>query len=122
QTQVIEIKEKVMTFTVEEKDKFKVMVQFDRDKGLLLQVKDDEGGITNQTEYTKKEIIHTSKGGDGTSKIVQKPDAVEIECKSFTVKCEQSLIDAKKTVTNKAGSKVINDAPIDQSTKEATIG
>ncbi|MCB1106927.1 MAG: hypothetical protein KDK76_02400, partial [Chlamydiia bacterium] len=41
QTQVIEIKEKVMTFTVEQKDKFKVMVQFDRDKGLLLQVKDD---------------------------------------------------------------------------------
>lgn len=122
QTQVIEIKEKIMTFTVEEKDKRKVMVQFDRDKGLLLQVEDKEGGITNQTEYTEKEITHTSKGGDGTSTIVQKPDAVEVECKKFTVKCEESLIDAKKTITNKAGSKVINDTPVDQSTTEATIG
>ncbi len=122
QTQVIEIKEKVMTFTVEEKGKRLVVVQFDREKGLFLQVDDKGGGITNQTAYTEKEITHTSKGSDGTSTVVQKPDAIEIECKKFTVKCEESTLEAKKTITNKAGSKVVNDAPVVQSTDKATIG
>lgn len=112
QTQTIQIQEKKITIVVEEKDKNTLTIAFDRDEGLTLQLEDKDASITQQTIYTKESITHSSKGDAGESFIVQKPDSISFECKTYTVKCEELLIDAEKTITGKGGSKVFIEAPL----------
>lgn len=122
QTQTIQIKEKDLTVTVQEKGKCTVSIQLNRETGLTLTVKDDAAGVTQQSVYNKESITHTSKGKPGTSTIVQKPDSVTIECKEFTVKCETALVDAKKTVTQKAAQKIFLDAAVVNAKSKVNLG
>lgn len=112
QTQTVQIKEKVIGITVVEKGKSTIHIQLNRDSGLTLEVKDEGSGVTQQTTYAPEAITHTSKGKDGTSTFVQKPNMISIDCKQFTLKCEEGTIEANKTMTYNAKSKIFVKAPI----------
>lgn len=108
--------------TVEEKGKNLATIQFDRESGLTLKVKDESSGVTQQTIYNPTSITHTSEGKDGKSTFIQKPDSVSIECKKFTVKCEEGIIEATKTLTQKAANKIFWDAPVINAKDKVKMG
>jgi len=122
QTQLIQIQEKKILMTVEEKGKNLATIQFDRESGLTLKVKDESSGVTQQTIYNPTSITHTSEGKDGKSTFIQKPDSVSIECKKFTVKCEEGIIEATKTLTQKAANKIFWDAPVINAKDKVKMG
>lgn len=111
QTQTVQIQEKELTITVEEKGKSTVLIKLHRDTGLLLQLKDDASGVTQQTEYTTASITHLSKGKPGESIIVQTPEAISLKAKACNIECDDMIVDAKKTITQKAANKVFIEAP-----------
>ena len=122
QTQVITIKEKDVTITVEEKDKRTTLIQFNRDSGLLIKVEDKDAEITNSTLYDDKAITHTSKGSGGTSTVVQKPESLEITADKIVINCKDFSTTAEKVITHNAASKILLDTPLTKATQELTVG
>ena len=111
QTQTFKIQEKEITITVEEKGKNTVLIKFNRETGLFLQVKDDVSGVIQQSEYNGTAITHLSQKGGDKSIIVQTPESIAFECKQYSIKCDEAVIDAKKGITQKAGNKIYLEAP-----------
>ena len=106
QTQTIQIKEKDILITVEEKDKKTLFIQLNNDSGVTLSLEDKSAGANQQTVFDGKSMTHTCKGSEGTSTIVQKPDSVTIDCKEFTVKSDTITLDAKDTISQSGKNKV----------------
>lgn len=63
-------------------------VELDKSKGMILTVENADGKITQTMVLDGTTIVTTIKGSDATSKITQKQDSVEIECKTFTLNAE----------------------------------
>jgi len=122
QTQIIQIKEKEITVKVEESGKEKLTIKLNRDEGLLIELDHQEGGVTNSTLYSDESITHTSKGSDGTSTIIQKPDAIDVTADQVKITCKELLVDAEKAITLKGGSKVTIDTPLAKATTEMHVG
>lgn len=112
QTQIVQIKEKEITVTVEEKGKSTLLIQLNRDSGLTFRLQDEAGGVTQETVYNPTSITQTSKGSAGTSTIVQKPDSIEMKSKKCSIQCEELNIAAEKTIAGKADSKISIEAPV----------
>ncbi|MFI5342594.1 MAG: hypothetical protein ACHQUC_00055 [Chlamydiales bacterium] len=106
QTQTIEIKEKEITITMDEKNKKTVFIQLSHESGLTLSLEDKDAGSKQQVVFDGESMTHTCKGSDGTSTIVQKPDSITIECKEFSVKSETILLDAKDSISQTGKNKV----------------
>jgi hypothetical protein len=118
QKQILEITEQKILITVLEKGKNVAMVEINRQPlGLTLQVKDEEKGSTQQAVLTPAGIVLTSEGKEGKTTTTLTPDSVAIETKKFEIKCEEGVLEAKKTLTFKAGSEINNDAPITKAKK-----
>jgi len=122
QTQTFQIKEKDILITVEEKGKNTVQIQFNRESGLTVKVKDDASGVTQQTVYNSTAIVHTSEGKDGKTTLTQTPTSVSIETKQFNVKCEEGTIEASKILTHKAANKIFLDAPVINAKDKVKMG
>lgn len=112
QTQTIQIQEKELTIIVEEKGKSTISVRLHREDGLLLQLKDEEGGITQQSLYSSESITHLSKGGAGESTVVQTPESISLTAKKVQIDCEEMIVEAKKNVSQKAANNIFLDAPL----------
>jgi len=111
QTQTIQFQEKVVQVTVEEKDKSTLSIQLNRDSGLTVMLKDEAAGAIQTSVYTPESITHTSEGKGGTSTIIQMPESISFDCKAFNVKCEDFIVNASKTMTEKATNKIFIEAP-----------
>lgn len=122
QTQTIQIQEKELTITVAEKGKNTVLIKFHRDTGFLVQLKDEESGVTQQSTYNTESITHLSKGKSGQTTIVQKPESISLEGKEINIKCEEMAVTADKTITLKATRKVFVDAPITEHSGKTKSG
>lgn len=122
QTQTIQVEDKDLTITVEEKGKNTVTIKLNRQNGLLLQMKDTDSGVTQQSQYNSESITHTSQGSDGKTTVIQKPDSISMECKTFTLASDEVVIDAKKTATLKAASKIFIDAPVVNAKETVNMG
>ena len=115
QSQTVQIKEKEMLITVDEKDKKTLLIQLNHESGLVLTLEDKQAGNTQQIAFDGTSMIHTCKGSAGTSTIHQKPDSIAIECKQFSIKSETILLDASDGITQNGTNKV------DVKTKVANI-
>lgn len=122
QTQTIQIEEKKVIVTVEEKGKHTTTIQLDRDSGLTLKLKDESSGVTQQSIYNSESMTHTSEGKGGKSTFVQKPDSISLECKKFNLKCDEATIEASKTGTLQAASKLFLKAPVINATEKVKMG
>ncbi|MBS0647907.1 MAG: hypothetical protein JSS10_01625 [Verrucomicrobia bacterium] len=113
QKQLIEVQEQKILITVIEKGKTLSAIEINRKPlGVTITVKDDDQGSTQQFALTPAGNVLTSEGKSGKTTITQTSDTVSIETKKFMVKCEEGTIEAQKTLTSKAGSKHIIDAPL----------
>lgn len=98
QVQTIEMKEKDILITVDEKDKKTLSIQLNHDSGFILSLEDKDAGNLQQIVFDGTSLTHTCKGSDGTSTIVQKPDSVSIECKKFSIKSETISMEASDCI------------------------
>ncbi len=123
QTQMIEIQEKELQTKVEDEGSRTLRILMNRDSGITITFEDKDGGVTQETNYNDQAITHTSKGDGGTSTITQKPDSVTLKAKKITLEAEEEVvIDAKKTVGVKGGSKVGIEAPIVEAKDTVKLG
>lgn len=112
QTQTIQIKEKDLLFKMMEKDKKTVSIQLNHESGLTLNLEDNDTSMTQQTIFDGKAMMHTCKGSEGTSTIVQKPDSIAIDCKEFIVKSDNITFDAKDKISNKGANKIHSESSV----------
>lgn len=105
QVQTIEIKEKDIMIAVDEKDKKTLFLQLNHGSGFVLSLEDKNAGNLQQIVFDGTSMIHTCKGSDGTSTIVQKPDSVSIECKHFSIKSETIAMEASDSITQEGKNK-----------------
>ena len=112
QTQTIEIQKEDITITVDEKDKKKVHITLQKDKGVVISYEDKEASALQQILFDGKAITLLCKGSAGTSTIVQKPDSISLECDNLNIKAkkinlkgeENFVLDApNSTITAKSG-------------------
>lgn len=106
QTQTIQIKEKEISITMDEKNKKTVFIQLSHESGLTLSLEDKDAGSEQKIVFNGESMTHTCKGSDGTSMIVQKPDSIAIDCKEFSVKSETVLFDVKDSISLTGNNKV----------------
>ena len=106
QVQTVEIKEKNIMITVDEKEKKTLLVQLNHDSGFVVSFEDKKAGSLQQIVFDGKSMTHTCKGSDGISVIIQKPDSIAIECKEFTIKSETILLDAADAINIKAKNSI----------------
>lgn len=113
QKQLFEIPEQKMLLSVAEKGKTLALIEISRQPlSVTVQVKDDDQGTTQQIVLSPKGNVITAEGKDGKTTITQTSNTVSIETDKYMVKCKEAIIDAEKTITCKAGSKHIIDAPL----------
>ena len=105
QMQTIEMKEKDLLIAVNEKDKRHLFIQLNHESGFVLSLDDKETGNQQQIVFDGTSLIHTCKGDEGTSLIIQKPDAVAIECKKFSIKSESISIEASDSIFQEGKNK-----------------
>ncbi|MBA2368465.1 MAG: hypothetical protein H0V82_05515 [Candidatus Protochlamydia sp.] len=99
QMQTIEMKEKDILIAVDEKDKKTLFLQLNHGTGFVLSLEDKNAGNHQQIVFDGTSMIHTCKGSDGTSIIIQKPDSIAIECKKFSIKAETICMEASDSIT-----------------------
>lgn len=118
QKQTLEILEQKIVITVVEKGKNIAFVEINRQPlGLTLQVKDEEKGSTHQAVLSPAGIVLTSEGDEGKTTTTLTPGSVSTKTKKFSMECEEGILEAKKTLTFKAGTEINNDAPITKAKK-----
>lgn len=122
QTQIVTLKDKEITLAVEDQDKRKLTVHFNRDQGLKLEIEEKGGELIHSTLYNEEGITHISKGDSKGSMIKQTPESIDIHAEKINARCKEFLVDAEKLATLKAASKVVIDAPITKATEEMTVG
>jgi len=105
QKRKIEIKDKVMSFTVVNPEKKEISVVYDEEKGMALTVKDHSSNIEQTTTYDGKAMTHICKG-EKTSQIVQKPDAIEVKVETFSIEATDIHLKAKNEILGDGGSTV----------------
>jgi hypothetical protein len=115
QIQTIEIKEKDILISVDEKDKKTLSINLNHESGFSLTLEDKDAGNLQQIVFDGTSLIHTCKGSDGTSTITQKPDSVLIECKKFSIKSEIISFEASDSIVQEGKNK------FDVKTKVANI-
>jgi len=91
-------------------------IELKKEAGITIKVVDDKGKITQTIVMDGKVIKLTCQGEKNTSTITQKPDGIDIQCKTFTLKAETIDVTSTKATTHKS-----EDALTIQSTKAMTI-
>lgn len=71
-------------------------LEMDKEKGLIIKVEDPDGKLTQTVTIDGKAITLEVKNDSDTSTVVQKPDAVTITCKTFTVEADTIKLESKK--------------------------
>ncbi|MCY1078685.1 hypothetical protein [Archangium lansingense] len=71
-------------------------LEMDKEKGLTIKVEDPDGKLTQTVTIDGKAITLEVKNDSDTSTVVQKPDAVTITCKTFTVEADTIKLESKK--------------------------
>lgn len=71
-------------------------IDLDKEKGLIVTVEDPDGKLTQTVTLDGKSITLEVKSDSDTSTIVQKPDAVSVTCKAFTVEADTITLQSKK--------------------------
>jgi hypothetical protein len=81
-------------------------VELNKTKGLILTVDDKDGKITQTATLNGESITLESKGQDDTSStIVQKPDSITINCKTFILESETITCKSTKDTLLESESK-----------------
>lgn len=106
QSQIVQIQEKKILITVEEKDKKTMFVEISDESGITLSREDKSAGSLQQYVLGESTSTQTFKGSDGTSTIVQKPDSISFECKNFSIKSETISIEASDSIMLEGKNKV----------------
>ena len=106
QVQTIQIQEKNVMVSVEEKDQKTLLLQLNNDSGFVLSLEDKASGNQQQIVFDGTSITTTCKGDAGTSVIIQKPDAISFDCKEFTIKSEKITFDAQDAIALNGANKV----------------
>ncbi len=122
QTQVITIQDKEILIAVETKDEKSILIQYHSEKGLLISVNDKTGKMTQEIALDGKQMTLTCKNDSDTSTIVQTPDSTTVTTKTFNVKADKILMDAKEDFNCKGGSKVNLEAPVTNAKTKMKIG
>lgn len=112
QKRKIELRDKVMSQTVVNPDKKEISMVYDEEKGMTLTVKDNSSDIEHITTYDGKAMTHICKGKK-TSQIVQKPESIEVEVETFSVKA--------KDIHLKADNEILGDGSSTVSFKSAAV-
>ncbi|MFY0567098.1 hypothetical protein ACN28E_25115 [Archangium lansingense] len=71
-------------------------LEMDKEKGLTIKVEDPDGKHTQTVTIDGKAITLEVKNDSDTSTVVQKPDAVTITCKTFTLETDTIKLESKK--------------------------
>ncbi|MFE8599289.1 hypothetical protein KYC5002_27770 [Archangium violaceum] len=71
-------------------------LEMDKEKGLIIKIEDPDSKHTQTVTIDGKAITLEVKNDSDTSTIVQKPDAVTITCKTFTVEADTIKHESKK--------------------------
>ncbi|MBS0615344.1 MAG: hypothetical protein JSR58_02175 [Verrucomicrobia bacterium] len=106
QTQLVQIKDKDILITVDEKDKKTLTIHLSGEQGVMVSLEDKAGKMTQQIAFDGQQIVSTCKNSGDTSTYVQKPDSVTITCKQFNVKAEKINMEAQDVINQKGQSKV----------------
>lgn len=101
QTQTLQIKEKEFMVTVENKGKKVLSFLMNLDTAIVITHENKEAGTLQQFTLNGETITTTCKGKAGKSEIIQKPDAVDIQCKKFTVKSDMITLEAANAIMMK---------------------
>ncbi len=71
-------------------------IELDKQKGVTVQVENEEGKITQTVTMDGTTLTIEVKGQSDTSTFVQKAESIEIKCKSFTVDSETLTLKSSK--------------------------
>lgn len=112
QTQTIQIKDKDLLITVDEKAKKKLTIHLSGEQGLTVSLEDLEGQFTQQIAFDGKQIISTCKNSGDTSTYTQTPTSVTITAKEFNVQSDKITLNAKETITQAGESEITLQTPI----------
>ncbi len=74
-------------------------IDLDKEKGLVVTVEDPDGKLSQTVTLDGKSITMEVKSDSDTSTIVQKPDAITITVKAFTLDAETITLQSKKEST-----------------------
>lgn len=112
QTQTIEIKEKNIAITVDDKGKKTLFVHLDQDSALTVSLEDKDAGVTQQLILDGKSTTSIFTGSSGTSTYIQDADNITIDCKNFTVNSEKITLNAKDAISLKGANKIDNETKV----------
>lgn len=112
QVQTIQIKDKDLVISVNEKDKKTITIQLNGNQGLVLTLEDKAEQMTQQIAFDGQQIITTCKNSGDTSTCTQTPTSVTIACKEFNVQSEKITLNAKDTIVQASGTEIDLQTPI----------
>jgi hypothetical protein len=92
-------------------------IELKKEKGITVKVEDQQGQLLQTIELDGKTIKLTCKSQQDTSTITQKPDGIEMKCKTFSVAAETVTIAATKAAVLKSSE----DTLTLQSAKQLTL-
>lgn len=98
QTQVMEVKEKSMTFAVEEKDKNSLSLQLKTALGGVLSRNDKEAKIEQQFAMEGENTTVACKGEAGTSTLTLKPVEIHLKGKKLILDFEDIIVKAANSI------------------------
>jgi hypothetical protein len=78
-------------------------VELDKTKGIVLTVENGQGKITQTIVMDGTSITTTVKGQSDTSKITQKDNSIEIDCKNFTLNADTIHCKSKGATSHESG-------------------
>lgn len=79
-------------------------VELNKTSGIIITLDNSSGGITHTVVLNGDTITTTSKGDAGTSTIVQAPDRITMDCKTFELTAETISCSASSTAKFTSGS------------------
>lgn len=106
----MQLKEKQILFSVDEKDKMTNSITMN--DAFTVTLEDKAKGTSQQIHFDNEAMTHTCKGSAGTTTIVQKADSIEINCKKFIINAETIVLDAKDSISQKGKNKVTMETKV----------
>jgi hypothetical protein len=94
-------------------------VELSKTDGIVITLDNSDGGITHTIVLNGDDITTISEGDAGTSTIVQAPDKISMDCKTFELTAETITCSASSTAELNSGSDFSINSDANLNTKAA---
>lgn len=79
-------------------------IELNKTSGIIITVDNKDGSITHTLVINSDSITTTSKGQSTTSTIIQAPEKISIDCKTFELTADNILCKSKEATSFSSGS------------------